>query len=227
VSIEPQLNFSCSGNIGSAPALNFFLYPLGNKPGSPDFRLDILPNFQFYCEGGTTTQCLLELARRILVPLGVETLIDNNEVRGWLNTPLFGTSVAVSPGVMLDAATILQISGSGPNATYNLRPLSEFSDPKRFVARLLGSSLRAFFNALANGATPLVPFEGGGLYLTSKPATPSGTLYGIRLAIPDIEISDDPEISIEMAGETDWIQRASNNAPANLRGGIALKAAIH
>ena len=68
ISIEPSLHVSSS----HSGVTEFYFYPLGDKAGSPDFRLDILPTFDFRCEGGSGMQnCLMAFARKVLAPLTI------------------------------------------------------------------------------------------------------------------------------------------------------------
>ena len=217
VSIEPKLHFSQNGSTA------FYIYPLGDAPGSPDFRLDILPSFNFFCESGGSPaaieDCLLAMVRNILVPVVGEIFLDSTPVRNWLNTPLFGAA-STKPGEILISAGLLE--GTAP--AFDLRPIndiiSDFSDGEVLLARLFGAALEAL-----DGQTLFtIPIPGGstdGSLSIVSTGTPK--LYGLNLAIPEIQISDDPEIDIYLGdGEVvEWINGASSGTP-NAKGGIAL-----
>ncbi|HVE79693.1 MAG TPA: DUF6603 domain-containing protein, partial [Gemmatimonadaceae bacterium] len=219
VSIEPMLHFGCAGTFGAAPQIDFYAYPVGNKPGSPDFRLDILPTFKFSCDdGGTMTDCLLEFARRILLPGAVEMLLDTPAVTQWLKVPLIAGKPATQPGQLLVDANVLTVAGNG----FNLVPLAQFTPSQEpFVASLIGSGLSALAGSLNNGQKPLVTLPGGGIFVVSRPAPGGGTQYGLRVQINDIEILKDPAIKVETAGDTGWIKRASST-PRDPQPGLGL-----
>ncbi|MCP4424813.1 MAG: hypothetical protein GY803_09995 [Chloroflexi bacterium] len=213
ISIESSLHFAYDGS------LDLHLYPLGDQPGSPDFRLDILPSFQFFCEGGSDmTDCLLEFARRILVPLTVEMFLDNGDVTGWLNTDLVSGASATRPGTILINVGLLLDDGSGG---FNLQVLDSLPTPEQTITRLLGEGLSALQAAL--GTTALVPLgdppNQGGIFLAHK-TDDTANLYGIRLLIPDVTISNDPEIKLELGGDVAWINSAG--VPDSLEGGVSL-----
>lgn len=217
VSIEPRLHFSYDGG---ADAFDVHLYPLGDAPDSPDFRLNVLPSFQFFCEDGAVTDCLLAFARRILAPMTLEIFLDSAAVTQWLNTPLVGSSSGVEPGEMLKGVGVLEDDGGGG---FNLKPFDQLPTPERFVSNLFGVALGALHGALNNGADPLVSLDGGGIFLTKK-AVSGADVYGVRVALPDITVSEDPEIVLVFDGATDWITRASS-PPVSLdagAGGISL-----
>lgn len=201
VSLEPRLHFGCSGSVGASPQLAFYLYPLGDKPGSPDFRLDILPTFSFSCEGDPNFEtCLLEFARRILLPAAVELLLDTPAVTTWLKAPLI-TGRALTAGQIGVSANVLAAAGAG----FDLQPVSQFTDPKQFVSNVLGAALDGLATAFSND--PLVAFGGGGIYIGRRTVT-GGAQYGVRLKVPGVTVSEDPEIVLQPAADAAWIKRA-------------------
>ncbi|MBL8329112.1 MAG: hypothetical protein JNJ71_09695 [Rubrivivax sp.] len=218
VSIRP----SAALRIGSSgPA--FWLYPIGDEPGSPDFRLDILPSFQFAVEGGSLEDGLLALARRVLVPVAVEAVLDTPEVTGWLNTPLVDGQVR--PGPILQAAGLVVADGApGPQGQrWNLGSLDSFTDPLRLSQALIGATLNALTAAFEDD--PVVDFgvPGSGLFMAADKAAGSfPRSFGVRVAMPELRLGDDPEILVRLGGETDWIAQASNAGAAVAKPGFSL-----
>lgn len=213
VSITPSLHLS------TLSGLQFYLYPLGDTAGA-DFRLDFVPNLNFYCEGGALEDCMLELASRILVPLTLELFLDNGDVTGWLNDDLIDASPATRPGEILKNVGLLEDDGSGG---FNLVPFDDpaFPTVEEAVRSSLGELLSVLQAALAGD--PLVDLgdgdQEGGIYLARK-VDEGAELFGLRLAMPDRQLSSDPEIVLSLGGEADWIEAAGG--PAGLEGGISL-----
>jgi hypothetical protein len=208
VSIEPSIGLA----IGSG-GVQLWLYPIGNVEGSPDFRLDVLPSFAFGVDdGGSIEGALLELARRVLVPVAVETVLDTAEVTGWLNTPI---ATGVVPGPILVSAGLLVVNGTG----FDLAPLSTFTQPVRLVEGLLGATFNALAGAFAT--TPMVAFDvpGSGIFVARENASLPHR-YGVRVALPELRLGNDPEIIIRIGGETDWIAPAGG--PNGVLPGLSL-----
>ncbi len=226
VSIVPSLHLAIDS--GSGVALQ--LYPIGNAPGSPDFRLDILPVFQLVVDdGGTIPDALLSLARRVLVPVVIETFLDTPDVTGWLNTSLSTPADArLKPGAILISAGLLRASGGGG---FDLVPLDELANPLRLVEGLIGAGLSA--GAAVFSATPVIKFgdpenpgdETPGLYIVQRPAVAAPTAaksYGIRVLLPELTVSEDPEVIIRLGGRSDWIEAAGG--PSGTKSGLTFLA---
>ncbi|MES3033304.1 MAG: DUF6603 domain-containing protein [Gemmatimonadota bacterium] len=226
VSITPSLHFAL--NSGTGVVLQ--VYPIGNDPGSPDFLLDILPTFRFGVDdGGTIPDALLTLARRVLVPVVLETFLDTPDVTQWLKTSLVTpANAALQPGTILVNAGLLVPDGP---AGFNLVPLDVLADPIRLVEGLIGAALGAAAGAFAT--TPLIKFadaeepgdDDPGLYIVQKPAAPGPgepRRYGVRVLLPELQVSDDPEIIIRLGGRSDWIEAAGG--PAGTRAGLSFYA---
>ena len=226
VSIVPSLHLAIDS--GSGIALQ--LYPIGNAPGSPDFRLDILPVFQLVVDdGGTIPDALLSLARRVLVPVVIETFLDTPDVTGWLNTSLSTPADArLQPGAILISAGLLRASGGGG---FDLVPLDQLANPMRLVEGLIGAGMSA--GAAVFAATPVIKFadpenpadETPGLYIVQRPAVAAPTAaksYGIRVLLPELTVSEDPEVIIRLGGRSDWIEAAGG--PAGTKAGLTFLA---
>ncbi len=211
VSIGPSLHFG----IGTS-GLSLYLYPIGNVAGSPDFRLDVLPAFSFGVDdGGTIEGALLEFARRVLVPVVIETFLDTSDVTTWLNTSIHA---GLKPGVVLqDAGLLISDGGTG----WNLVALDTLADPIRLVEGLIGAAMRA--TSAAFGATPIIDFSGAGgpgAGLFAASAVSAGkTTYGIRVALPELRLSEDPEIIVRLGGRSDWISAAGG--PVGVGAGLS------
>ncbi len=216
VSITPSLHFA----LDSGNGLVLQIYPIGNDPGSPDFLLDILPTFRFGVDdGGTIPDALLTLARRVLVPVVLETFLDTPDVTQWLKTSLVTpANAALQPGTILVNAGLLVPDGA---AGFNLVPLDDLADPIRLVEGLIGAALGAAAGAFA--ATPVIKFadaeepgdDDPGLYIVQEPAAPAAGAprsYGVRVLLPELQVSDDPEIIIRLGGRSDWIEAAGGAA---------------
>lgn len=221
VSIQPSVRLALGG---ASPELE--LFPLGDLSGSPDFVVRLLPAPFFGVDEGTVEDALLELARRVLVPVAVETLLDTPEVTGWLNSNLLaghasGGTVRAGP-VLVAAGLLAPDGGTG----YNLVPIDNLvtvaQNPLQLVERLVGAALSALVGGFGN--TPVVAFgpdpdEDGGLYLQQSGAA-FPKYYGLRLRLPRIVVAEDPEILIRIGGETDWIEAAGG--PADTGSGFSL-----
>ena len=219
VSIEPAIGLAVG-----AGGVQLWFYPIGNVAGSPDFRLDVLPGLLFDVDdGGSVPDALLELARRVLVPVAVEAVLDSEPVTGWLNTSI--TSLPLEPlvpGTVLVNAKLLVVATATPPvtvATYNLAPLSSFSDPVRLVEALIGEVFKAM--AIAFSTTPIVAFDvpGSGIFVASETSSLPHR-FGLRVALPELRLGDDPEIIIRLGGETDWVESAGG--PAGVAPGLSL-----
>lgn len=208
VSIEPSIGLA----IGSG-GVQLWLYPIGNVEGSPDFRVDVLPVFAFGVDdGGSIEDALLKLARRVLVPVAVETVLDTAEVTGWLKTPI---ATGVVPGPILVSAGLLRARGMG----FDLAPLSTFTQPMRLVEGLIGATFEALAGAFST--TPIVAFDvpGSGIFVALEDDTLPHR-YGLRVALPELRLGEDPEIIIRFGGETDWI--AAAGGPDDAKPGLSL-----
>lgn len=213
VSIRPSIGLA----IGTG-AVNLWLYPIGNVPGSPDFRLDVLPAFAFGVDdGGTIEDALLALARRVLVPVAVETVLDTAEVTGWLNSDL-GRGVRAGP--ILQSAGLLVDDGA---TGWNLVPiddlvndLTDANGPVAVVERLIGAALETL--ATAFDTDPVVDFgvAGSGLFV-HREGSSAPKLYGLRVCLPELRLGDDPEIIVRLGGDTDWVA-AAGGPPSTLPG---------
>lgn len=217
VSIRPQalLSINTEGHIG------FAIYPIGQEDGSPDFCLTVLPTFGFGVDEGTLAEGLLEFARRVLVPVVVETLLDTDEVTGWLNSDL-GRGLKAGP-ILADAGLIAPDGGTG----WNLAPLSQLLNPRARVEALIGAALHAMSQAFVDA--PLIDFgvteegEQSGLFIAVDAEGAGDTApyrYGVRVALPELRVSEDPEVIIRLGGRTDWIVAAGG--PADAKPGITL-----
>ncbi|MEO8193523.1 MAG: DUF6603 domain-containing protein [Gemmatimonadales bacterium] len=211
VSIRPSVHLG----IGSS-GLTLHAYPIGNVAGSPDFRLDILPAFAFGVDdGGATESVLRTLARRVLAPLVIETFLDTSDVTAWLNAEL---RPGLRPGEVLRDAGLLLNAGT----SWNLAPLDTLADPMRLVEGLIGASLRSTFFGF--GTNPIVDFSaeagpGAGIFAASA-ADESGTAYGLRVSLPELRLSDDPEVIVRLGARTDWI--AGAGGPPGVGPGLSL-----
>lgn len=218
VSIEPAIGLAVG-----ASGVQLWLYPIGNVEGSPDFRLDVLPELDFGVDdGGSIEDALLELARRVLVPVAVEAVLDSDPVTGWLNTSITTSPLeSLVPGTVLVSAGLLVVvePPAGSRTAYNLAPLSSLGDPVRLVEGLIG----AVFDAMATAfsALPIVAFDvpGSGIFL-ARDNTSLPHRFGLRVALPELRLGDDPEIIIRLGGETDWIAPAGG--PAGVVPGLSL-----
>jgi hypothetical protein len=216
VSIRPSIGLA----IGTG-AVSLWLYPIGNVPGSPDFRLDVLPAFAFGVDdGGTIEDALLELARRVLVPVAVETVLDTAEVTGWLNSDL-GRGVRAGP-ILQSAGLLVDDGASG----WNLVPIDELvndltdaNGPVAVVERLIGAALETL--ATAFDTEPVVDFGvvGSGLFV-HREGSSAPKLYGLRVCLPELRLGDDPEIIVRLGGDTDWV--AAAGGPATTLPGLSL-----
>lgn len=216
VSIRPAIGLG----IGTG-GVALWLYPIGNEEGSPDFRLDVLPAFAFGVDdGGSIEDALLALARRVLVPVAVETVLDTAEVTGWLNSDL---GRGVRAGEILQSAELLVSDGVGG---WNLVPidnlvndLTDANGPVAVVERLVGAALRAL--ATAFGTLPLVDFgvADSGLFVRSE-GSGFPKRYGLRVCLPELRLGEDPEIVIRLGGDTDWV--AAAGGPADVLPGLSL-----
>lgn len=213
VSIRPQalLSINTEGHIG------FSIYPIGQEDGSPDFCLTVLPTFGFGVDEGTLAEGLLEFARRVLVPVVVETLLDTDEVTGWLNSDL-GRGLKAGP-ILADAGLIAPDGGTG----WNLAPLSQLLNPRARVEALIGAALHALGEAFDDD--PIVDFgsPGSGLFIALDAEGAGDTApyrYGVRVALPEFRVSEDPEVIIRLGGRTDWIAQAGG--PADVQPGLTL-----
>jgi hypothetical protein len=232
VSIEPSLHFAYDG------AWDLHLYPLGDALGSSNFCLDILPSFQFRCEGGDGDmgKCLMAFARRVLVPLAVEMFLDNGTVKGWLNAPLVAEltqpdpldelSNATRPGAILTAVGLLASDGGDG---YNLVGIDNvaFPTPEQAITRLLGEGLHALAAALGNTALVDLSNHGqeGGIYLAHRlddSGADPADLYGLRLLMPPRQLSSDPEVRLFLGDDAKWISQADGTETEGLEGGINL-----
>lgn len=208
VSIRPSVFFS----LGSG-GVALWAYPIGDEPGSPDFRMQLLPAFDFFVEGNSPGQRaslgdgLLELARRVLVPVAVETVLDTPAVTGWLDSDL-GRGVKAGP--ILVSTGLLTRPAAG---RYDLASLSSFTQPERLAMGLVGGALDALSRLF--GPVPIVDFGSPdtGLYIAGD-TVGSSKRYGLRVQMPVLRLSDDPEIEIVLGGETAWVAAAGGHAPA-------------
>ncbi|MCU0924506.1 MAG: hypothetical protein MUF44_00255 [Hydrogenophaga sp.] len=220
VSIRPLIRLA----FGATPP-RLELYPLGDESGSPDFVVRLLPTPFFGVDEGTMEDALLQLARRVLVPVAVETLLDTTEVTGWLNSNLLqghASGGTVRAGEVLIAAGLLEADGTGFNLVPIDHLLDDVENPLKLVERLVGAALSTLVSGL--GSTPIVAFGAdeevdGGLYLQQSGAT-FPRYYGLRLRLPRIVVAEDPEIIIRIGGETDWIEAAGG--PADAGAGFSL-----
>ncbi|WP_430407723.1 DUF6603 domain-containing protein [Hydrogenophaga sp.] len=216
VSIRPSIGLA----IGTG-AVSLWLYPIGNVPGSPDFRLDVLPAFAFGVDdGGTIEDALLALARRVLVPVAVETVLDTAEVTGWLNSDL-GRGVRAGP-ILQSAGLLVDDGASG----WNLVPIDELvndltdaNGPVAVVERLIGAALETL--ATAFDTEPVVDFGvvGSGLFV-HREGSSAPKLYGLRVCLPELRLGEDPEIIVRLGGDTDWV--AAAGGPATTLPGLSL-----
>ncbi|MGE0098893.1 MAG: DUF6603 domain-containing protein [Hydrogenophaga sp.] len=216
VSIRPSLGLE----FGTG-AVSLWLYPIGNVPGSPDFRLDVLPSFAFGVDdGGSIEDALLALARRVLVPVAVETVLDTAEVTGWLNSDL---GRGVRPGPILQSAGLLVDDGaSGWNLVAIdelVNDLTDANGPVAVVERLIGAALETLASAF--DTDPVVDFgiAGSGLFV-HREGSSAPRLYGLRVCLPELRLGDDPEIIVRLGGDTDWV--AAAGGPASTLPGLSL-----
>ena len=221
VSIRPRVEFAFS----SAAGVTLLIYPIGDKPGSPDFVLRLVPEFHFGVDQDTIPDALLELARRVLVPVVLETFLDTPDVTAWLNTSLVTPAdPRLRPGaVLVSAGLLLDDAGGG----YDLVALDAMASPIRLVEGLIGGALSAA--AAVFSTTPVIKFadaddpadDDPGLYVVQHPAAAApgdAKAYGVRVLLPELQVSEDPEVIIKLGGRSDWIELA--DGPAGTRAGL-------
>ncbi len=206
ISLQPSLGFALT-----AGSPQFYLYPLGDVAGSPDFRLDLLPTLNFGCEGGSGLEdCLRDFVTKILLPMAVEAFIDNSDVSGWLKADIAlpgPGSNKFKPGEVLKEIGILELNAGN----YDLADIfTVFNDVEDFVLNVLAGVLKALEGLrLAEFGTT------GSLHMVSN----SGH-YGLRLALPDITLSSDPEVVLQLGDDSSWLDSAGQSGYSD--GGIFL-----
>ena len=143
----------------------------------------------------------------------VDTVLGLPKVRGLLNTDLGPTTITV--GGLLAAIGLLEPAGAG----YQLASLSAFLDqtPLQIAEALLAGVLKM----LASDEKPLVPIGAGGVWIFGEPAGTGVTDYGLRLQVPDVDVSPSggPTVALQLgkflsvdSAAGTWIKRSDPNA---------------
>ena len=143
----------------------------------------------------------------------VDTVLGLPKVRGLLNTDLGPTTITV--GGLLAAIGLLEPAGAG----YQLASLSAFLDqtPLQIAEALFAGVLKM----LASDEKPLVPIGAGGVWIFGEPAGTGVTDYGLRLQVPDVDVSPSggPTVALQLgkflsvdSAAGTWIKRSDPNA---------------
>jgi hypothetical protein len=137
----------------------------------------------------------------------INALLGVDSVKAWLDQPVGTTNISV--GDVLVATKVLKSNGA-----YTLGSLDflENSPPLQIAETLLAAALAK----LAANDKPLIPFGGGGIWVFGT-AVGSDTDYGLRLQVPDVDLSGTggPKILVQLGamlgGDTDesnWMSRS-------------------
>ncbi|MBU1169190.1 MAG: hypothetical protein KKD44_06455 [Proteobacteria bacterium] len=182
--IKPSLSLG----LESSPFLH--IYPLGDMFTNHQFRLSLLGGVNFSADPGI----IPELIKNVLLPLALELVIDSQAVVNFLSNTISAT-VPVKPGDILVSAGLLELQGG----SYNLTIPQTFS-AQNLVYSLLASAMRAFSNQ---------QFMDGVVSIVSKNRGANVMHYGLKVSLPDITVSDDPELVMHLGSDdADWIKRA-------------------
>lgn len=154
----------------------------------------------------TTLQELLDAQVAINVVLGLPAVV------AFLNSNIGETTITV--GGLLTTLGLLQQSGNA----YQLGSLAAFQNktPLQIAELLVADALQV----LASNARPIVPIAGGGVWVFGTPGGEGGTDYGLRLQVPDIDMSPagGPTVLLQLgkfltadSTTSTWITRSDPN----------------
>ena len=165
-------------------------------PGFSVARLTDAVSFAGADDEPPTAADILALVRAGMIPLAVEMLLQNASVQSGFTKKVFD----LPGGRKLTPGKVLADSGLITSPGYDhLTDLAQLT-PHGVIAGLLHSAMGVL--ASGNSPTPLVPFEGGGLFVAADGA---GGL-GLRLQIPALKLSSDPEVTLVLGDDAAWSQ---------------------
>jgi hypothetical protein len=185
-------------------------------PHAPHFKLTLTNNGQ-----QQTIAEKLDALRGEAVREAINAVLARDGVVTWLNQPL--GQLPLSVGAVLVAAGIVNKSAAGAYTFGSLDQLAGLN-AKQIAELLIAKSLQV----MAASKKPILTFGDGGIWIFGNKAG-TNTDYGLRMQVPDIDLSPQrgPSIKLQLGkkmsgdGDSTWMSR-SDSATSFASPGISL-----